>query len=393
MQKVMRIIKNRDQNFSAREPLVVLLDENKSRFLSDLFAEPEFEGKFRVLYLDLQQARRSYWYRYLRLKERLRRRNLSDLERSTEAKFVLHMCFKAKAHQVLSVDNKLELLEKIVEFSEPRRMRCSVVQMGSNPVHRSRDAYLGSRKVPVTMFSWGARERDEYSRAGKIPERVVPIGSLKFELARRNSALKGLGNAKIWDICLVSMFASTRISHRDPSESVLYEQMTMPAMISILRPIIVRHRLKVIVALKAGQRVIVNASEDEEKEFYKAEFGDLVDMTNPATPYASYAAASSSKLIIARNSGLLSEFMASDSRVLFVNPTPFERFDAPPEIPYRLRQPSESELENEIFRLLGMSAEMYRASVRPIASRFCVNSDGAIQSLSRELAEMNSRLP
>lgn len=375
-----------------RRPLAVLVDENKSRFLLDLFSEPDFHSHFRIFVLDLLRMRRSNRHRLFRFRERLARRDNADLERRSEARTVLDVCSRIKARQIVSVDNKLELLTTIVELAGPDHIQCSVVQMGSNPVHRSREARLGARKVPVTMFSWGNRELDEYVRAGTVPEKIQPVGSLKFGLARRNGALSGLGRTKTWDICLVSMFASTRIPHRNPSDSVRYEQMTMPAIVSILKPIVLRHQLKVVVALKAGQGVIVNASDEEEIDFYKSQFGSLVELSNSAVPYASYAAASASRLVIARNSGLLSEFLGSDSRVLYVNPTPFAKFDAPSEIPFRLSQPSESELEAAIFRLLEMSEETYDAHVRPIKSRFCVNSDRSIELLNDQLTGLSRKL-
>ena len=365
---------------ASRVKLGVLLDENKSRFLESVFAQLEIQACFEVIHLDLEVIRQSRRFKLFWLIERIRRSHLADIDRRVEAQSILHICRRLGIERLIAVDNKLQLFKVLLENRRGSGLECFIVQMGSNPVHRERDERQNARKIPITFFSWGFREQDDYVRAGLSPETVVPIGSLKADLARRAGAMNN--SIKKWDICLVSAYSSQRREHVSPSPSVRHEQASMPALVSLLRPIIVRNRLKVVIAVKAGQDVITNADEDEEIDFYRTELGELADFSSFQDSYASYSAASASRLLIARNSGLLYEFLDSNSRVLFVNSTDFALFDVPPDVPFGISQPTESELESLILRILSMSESEYQDLVTPIVRRYCLDSSRAIASLA-----------
>jgi len=283
----------------------------------------------------------------------------------------------------VAVDNKLALLSMLKHISPNPNLMCAVVQMGTNPVHRDEELRHIAVQVPVTMYSWGARDERVYSRRGEVPSRFIPVGSTKVTLAKRKHPMRI--HEKKWDICIVSMFSSQTLSHKNPSEFVEFEVQTMPNLVALLAPIISRHQLRVVVALRSGQDVLANATEDEEIDFYRSSLHGLAELSSHHLPYGSYLAASDSRLVLGRSSALLAEFLGTDTRVLFVNVTKSNIYDAPPEIPFKLSNPTEEQLEAKILELLRMTDNQYKEATEQTQAEYCVQLQNPLQVIADDL--------
>lgn len=369
----------------------VLLDENKSRYLLEVFSQQEFQSGFHIVFIDLAHVRAGPMFRLLRILNRLKRVEARQLEVETEAQAILRVCRSAKIHKLVAIDNKLELLATLTNHSTASKIECHVIQMSTNPIHRDGFRKTTARKVAVTMYSWGAAEQDTYVRNGLTPTRFITIGSAKHELAKR--LYPDLGELKRWDICLVSMFASQTRQHDKPSESVIHERETMPKLVSLLAPIVSKHDLKMIVAVRAGQQVLVHSSEDEELDFYKTTLGDLASLSDFDQPYASYVAASASRLVVGRTSAMLTEYLGTNSKVLFVNPTGFRDFNAPDEMPFQLNLPTSLQLETMILKLLKVADSEYEDAVRAARQKYCAKSEDCFRRVADELRSPMGPIP
>lgn len=137
--------------------------------------------------------------------------------------------------------------------------------------------------------------------------------------------------------------------------------------------------------IKGWKGVIEDSIEAEEIDYFHSTLGDIAEIGLSEDPFASYALAEASKLVVGRNSALLTEMLGSRSRVLFVNPTDYGLFDAPEDLPYQLSRPSESELEEQVLKLLDMSWIEYAKQVEPVSSKFCQRSDNSLETFANIL--------
>jgi surface carbohydrate biosynthesis protein len=232
------------------------------------------------------------------------------------------------------------------------------------------------------MLCWGSREISEYVRSGLVPEEFFTVGSLKLSLAKRRNTN---GQAKKWDICIVSQYRPMPADPNRVSELNRFEAQSMLELIRLLRPIIVRNHLRVIVAVKAGRRIYESSLEQQEIAFYQSVMGDIAEIGLSRNPYASYALAESSKLVIGRNSALLTEMLGSQSRVLFVNPTEQAMFNASDDMPYKLITPSATELEATVLGMLNESSDEYARKVEFVIRKYCVRMDDTFAEVGRAL--------
>jgi len=357
----------------------------------EVFSQPEFESGFQIVFIDLMRIRSGLMFRLLRILNRIKRVEARQLQIDTEALAILRVCRSASIQKLVAVDNKLELLAAVKSRSTATDIDCHVIQMSTNQIHRDAARRRAARKVAVTMYSWGATEQDVYVRNGLTPAKFVTIGSAKHELAKRSYS--DLGKMKRWDICLVSMFASQTRQHHEPSESVIHERETMPKLVSLLVPIVRKHNLKLVVAVRAGQQVLVHSREDEELEFYRMSLGDVADLSNFDQPYASYVAASASRLVVGRSSAMLTEYLDSNSRVLFVNPTSYENFNAPDDMPFQLSLPDSLQLESMILELLSTTDSEYENLVRAARRKYCASSEDCFRRVADEIRNSHASIP
>lgn len=361
----------------------VILDDPQSTFLNDLFEESELGWRTQVIRLNLKAVRRSFLFKALRWYFQLVRRNSPALS-VTRAEHValFYIARIQRLHHLVALDNKLELLSAVATALRRHGTHCFVVQMGTNPRYYSTTARNEESVVPVTMFCWGSREPDSYIRSGLRPEQFIETGSLKRCVARN---LNGDRTEKRWDLCLVSQFKPFPNTAQQVSLSSQFEAQSMPNLIKLLRPIIIRNKLRTVVAVRAGRRLYEASIEDQEVDFYQSALGDIAEIGVSANPYASYGLAEASKLLIGRNSGLLTEMLDSTSRVLFVNPTDFDLFSAPLEWPFRLTKPGELELEALILKMLSATWSDYLQKAKPIAHRHCAHKEHGLKMFAENL--------
>lgn len=369
---------------SSKTRIGIILDDPQSTFLNDLFKESELGGRTQVIRLSLRRIRRSFFFKVLRSYFQHVRLNTSALS-VTHAEHValLFIARIQRLHHLVALDNKLELLSAVAVTLRRYGTRCFAIQMGTNPKYYSTTSKNDVRVAPITMFCWGSREPDSYIRSGLRPEQFVETGSLKRYVARHRN---GNSTEKRWDLCLVSQFRPFPSTAQQVSPSSRFEAESMPNLIKLLRPIIIRNKLRTVVAVKAGRRLYDASIENQEVDFYRSALGDIVEIGLSANPYASYGLAEASKLVIGRNSGLLTEMLDSKSRVLFVNPTDFSLFDAPVDWPFRLSKPSELELEALILALLGTTWIDYSQKVGLVARRHCAQAEHGLKIFADSLA-------
>lgn len=363
----------------------IINDDLQSKFLNDVFDEMELRISTRITCFDLKKARGSLLFKAVRWYFRFVHRigpNLSVIR----AEHVLLLLFARgrRLHNLVALDNKLELVSAVAKTLKHCGTNCFVIQMGTNPRYYNITSRDNVEVVPVTMLCWGSRESNSYVRSGLKPETFLEVGSLKVPIAQRRN---GHCAEKQWDLCIVSQFRPIPSTVMKTSRSSHFEAQTMPSLIQLLRPVIIRNQLRAVVAVKAGRRLYEMPLEEQEVNFYRSTLGDIADIRLSRNPYASYGFAQGSTLVIGRNSGLLTEMLDSNSRVLFVNPTDFDLFDAPAELPFRLSKPSESELEALILQLLNMTFSEYLRNLGDARQKFCINTKQSLQLLADVLTQ------
>lgn len=82
---------------------------------------------------------------------------------------------------------------------------------------------------------------------------------------------------------------------------------------------------------------------------------------------------------------MLTEYLGSESRVLFVNPTTYHVFDAPIDMPFQLSLPTEMELEATILKLLNLSDQEYGDEVRAAREKYCLSTEHCFKTILNEL--------
>lgn len=361
----------------------VILDDAQSRLLTEVFSEAEISESTQLVLIDLKKFRISPLTRAMRWYfQFVRGVTVPRSIACAEYQIVRLYARLGRLHVLVALDNKLELLSALAASLKKSETRCYVIQMGTNPRYYRSNRPINVKSVPVGMFCWGSRECESYSRSGLVPDRFFVVGSLKESTARRRN--RGFAG-KTWDLCIVSQFRPHPRVTTQVSASSRFEAESMPNLIQLLRPIIIRNQLRTVVALKAGRGVIEDSIEAEEIDYFHSTLGDIAEIGLSEDPFASYALAEASKLVVGRNSALLTEMLGSRSRVLFVNPTDYGLFDAPEDLPYQLSRPSESELEEQVLKLLDMSWIEYAKQVEPVSSKFCQRSDNSLETFANIL--------
>lgn len=370
--------------FSSKQARIgIIRGDLQSSFLTDVFDEPELSGFTTVFIIDLNELRRSAQFKLVKAFYRyLFRCSPSESFNRAEQFSVFATARIRRFSHLVALDNRLELLASIAEALRPSGTRCFVIQLGTNPKYYSGDTRPTSRTVPVKMLCWGSREVSEYVRSGLVPEEFSIVGSIKLSIAKRRNTNRPV---KKWDICIVSQFRPMPPDPNRISELNRSEAESMPELIRLLRPVIIRNHLQVIVAVKAGRRVYKSSLEQQEIAFYQSALGDIAEIDLSRNPYASYALAESSKLVIGRNSALLTEMLSSQSRVLFVNPTEQTMFNAPEGMPHTLETPSATELESKVLDMLNQSSDEYARTVEFAIPKYCVRFDDTFLEVGRAL--------
>lgn len=368
---------------SPKARIGIIRDDPQSSFLADVFNEPELCGLTTVFVFDIRELRRcalfrlvNTFYRYV-----LRKSPSMAFSQAEHLSVLIAVRFWRISHLV-ALDNKLELLAKIGDSLRHSGTRCFAIQLGTNPQYYSAEAREVSRIVPVKMLCWGSREVSEYVRSGLVPEDFSIVGSLKLSIAERRNPKK---QVEKWDICLVSQFRPTPNALNKVSAMNKFEAQSMPELIRLLRPVIIRHQLRMVVAVKASRRIYEPSLEQQEIDFYQFALGDVAEIGLSENPYASYALAESSRLVIGRNSALLTEMLASQARVLFVNPTEFEMHNAFDEVPNKLIRPSPAVFEAKVLAMLNESSEEYARKVNSSIRKLCVRVDDTFAEVARAL--------
>lgn len=368
-------------------PLIgLIIDDLQSKLLVRLFETPELKNALRVTVFDLEVLKRSFMIRLqISLSVRLGRPP-EEAALTAVSRRLRRVSQRLELNHVIGLDNKLPLLARIAESKSRRLPKCSIIQLGTNPKYYDVESRCHARSVPICMYSWGSRETTQYSRVGLYPETFVTVGSLKSELARRKNQTQG--EPKTWDLCIVSQFRSAEGEVEGQSASNKAEIASMPALVALLRPVIIKHQLRTVVALKSGKSLLNPWMEREERSFFSTALGDIAEIMPSEDYYENYRLVKSSRLAVGRNSGLLFEALGSGTRVLFVNPTEFALFNAPPGIPYSLRMPSEAQLEKAILSLLEMNDSDYSWHVKESVERFCITNESSIAILAQMLNEV-----
>lgn len=362
-------------NLPKRFQLVVILDDPQSRFLVDLVSALDFRDSVDVHFVDLQKLRLQLRTRVVRFLLSLLRKSHGDPQELAYASVLLRRCRCEKWDIVLGLDNQLGLISKVSESSLSRKPNCFVIQLGTNPKYYDATSRAKAKQVAVTMFCWGSREPVGYVRRGLVPRHFVVVGSLKCAISRRRTP--SVNSRTAWDLCIVSQFRSLPIASKY-SESSLFEAASMPRLIQLLRPAIDVYGLKVVVALKAGRGLYEDLLERQEINFFQSTIGDVADVIVSQDGYASYEIANNSKLVVGRNSSLLYEVLDTSSKVLFINPTQFNRFDAPSDLPFRLSMPGEAMVTAAVSELLQMDKSEYDAKIQGLSSKYCIHNEQAL---------------
>jgi len=349
-----------------------------------LFALPEFSKQFSVCVIDLNAEKIPLLARvYERSRDYLGWAKNSEGNGSPICEHITRK-YLTNVDVVIGLDNQLSLVDCLVRKSH-RSLRGFVIQMGTNPKYYNRSQGL-VRESPVTLLSWGNREVTDYVREGLVPSNIVPIGSLMQALAIRANAsnLMSLGT---FDVCIVSQFRPRLVSGIDVSDSARAEAESMPALLSLISPILRRLSLSTIVALRAEKNLSAAIDAEQERECFEKYLSHSFSTTSAAHLFSSYSAVLSSKLTIGRNSGVLFESMGSSSRILFVNPTTWHLFDPPRDWPFGLSRPTESELEKSIRGLLKMSDLEYLNATEALANKYSAQGVETLQILLEVIRE------
>jgi hypothetical protein len=262
--------------------------------------------------------------------------------------------------------------------------------MGTNPRYYNPNL-KDSRVSPVTLLAWGNRDKEEYTRGGLKPHRVVVVGSLMRALAFNSMKDMG-GKYKPWDVCVVSQFRPKANPKSGVSESAIAEFTSMPLLLTLLSPILEKHKLRVVVALRSEKRLSSQISVTDERECFFRYLSCPFAFSDSNDLYSSYSAILNSRLTVGRNSGIMFECMSSDSRMLFVNPTTYKLFDPPTRWPFGLINPTSQQLETEIENLLLMPQERYQSARASIPEYFCLEAIDTLAAIRGVLLDSEARL-
>ena len=205
-----------------------------------------------------------------------------------------------------------------------KKRKYIAVQNGMRHSHCYKYKYPGKFKYEsLTYFCFGKRDIQNFSKFNHNTNNFVISGSPKSSFIKEKIYCKNVVKKKKFDICLISQWTDVHIRQYESNNfenKLAFEHIkNYIQLLPLLSQYLKINKLRFAIALRTDT--------DEEYFFYKNYFKfDCFIQKNRMDEFSSYKLAIQSKLILGRNSTMLSELLSWGEKVLYCNPGKEEAF-------------------------------------------------------------------